>query len=312
MSSPSSPCGLSPRVRGNFARWSDQARQRGSIPACAGEPRAEGQVNHVSGVYPRVCGGTGVYSTRSFSQHGLSPRVRGNRPGGSGKGNGNRSIPACAGEPPRRQRKRQWKPVYPRVCGGTSARTSPCQELQGLSPRVRGNLANSGCASRWCGSIPACAGEPFLPLAECACQRVYPRVCGGTRPCIPWTRCDTGLSPRVRGNPYAALQSALATGSIPACAGEPTGGLGRTLWYWVYPRVCGGTCCCLEARRCALGLSPRVRGNRHGGTTTASKGGSIPACAGEPAWRNYDSKQGRVYPRVCGGTQSGSLHVHQE
>ena len=50
----------------------------GSIPACAGEPRASSSPSSVSPVYPRVCGGTPMYaSTRSASET-LSPRVRGN------------------------------------------------------------------------------------------------------------------------------------------------------------------------------------------------------------------------------------------
>ena len=31
--------GLSPRVRGNLSRLSEKAQRKGSIPACAGEPR---------------------------------------------------------------------------------------------------------------------------------------------------------------------------------------------------------------------------------------------------------------------------------
>ena len=52
--------------------------------------------------------------------------------------------------------------------------------MAGLSPRVRGNhhyhLENTLSVR----SIPACAGEPFLKLAEESHERVYPRVCGGT------------------------------------------------------------------------------------------------------------------------------------
>ena len=33
--------------------------------------------------------------------------------------------------------------------------------------------------------------------------------------------------------------------------------------------------------------------------------GSIPACAGEPFRANCIIRRGRVYPRVCGGTDGG-------
>ena len=50
-----------------------------------------------------------------------------------------------------------------------------------------------------------------------------------------------GLSPRVRGNPRGRRAAAAASGSIPACAGEPAPYLCLLLLYQVYPRVCGGT-----------------------------------------------------------------------
>ena len=52
------------------------------------------------------------------------------------------------------------------------------------------------------------------------------------------------------------------------------------------------------------GLSPRVRGNHRADTGGMRGGGSIPACAGEPAARHVGTGQAMVYPRVCGGTAS--------
>ena len=50
----------------------------------------------------------------------------------------------------------------------------------GLSPRVRGNpIASSELVSP-VRSIPACAGEPFIPVSVQTVAEVYPRVCGGT------------------------------------------------------------------------------------------------------------------------------------
>ena len=50
-----------------------------------------------------------------------------------------RSIPACAGEPPRCPGCRKSLRVYPRVCGGTIKPDSDAERVWGLSPRVRGN-----------------------------------------------------------------------------------------------------------------------------------------------------------------------------
>ena len=70
----------------------------------------------------------------------------------------------------------------------------------GLSPRVRGNLLLSALRRRYCGSIPACAGEPDAGVAVPSAATVYPRVCGGTGGTGNGGGGIGGLSPRVRGN----------------------------------------------------------------------------------------------------------------
>ena len=71
----------------------------------------------------------------------------------------------------------------------------------GLSPRVRGNHRTHAKTVLFSGSIPACAGEPVISAANADGDRVYPRVCGGTRWCSNTDGLHAGLSPRVRGNP---------------------------------------------------------------------------------------------------------------
>ena len=115
--------GLSPRVRGNLIPTGDVPGVVGSIPACAGEPLVVCCRPVLNEVYPRVCGGTLTGVPIGTALVGLSPRVRGNpplwfRPSGPWG-----SIPACAGEPRTRQRSGHICPVYPRVCGGTTARS---------------------------------------------------------------------------------------------------------------------------------------------------------------------------------------------
>ena len=172
--------GLSPRVRGNrLSGRSPQALGR-SIPACAGEPGGNEMGDVQKRVYPRVCGGTASISSNWSSGTGLSPRVRGNRFGAGQPLVAAGSIPACAGEPRRRRLSRRGGGVYPRVCGGTKARSRCAVAIEGLSPRVRGNPLRSGRDRLPSRSIPACAGEPSFPGA-CPCRAwVYPRVCGGT------------------------------------------------------------------------------------------------------------------------------------
>ena len=72
--------------------------------------------------------------------------------------------------------------VYPRVCGGTQHRDNTDGLLWGLSPRVRGNPGDGPLYRISTGSIPACAGEPPPAPTASLAYRVYPRVCGGTKP----------------------------------------------------------------------------------------------------------------------------------
>ena len=274
--------GLSPRVRGN---QDDDPRVRGhvrSIPACAGEPHHPGKENLRAQVYPRVCGGTARVSFANAAPRGLSPRVRGNRGERSRRLHPARSIPACAGEPrwPGWGRRTGW--VYPRVCGGTDIGFAKCPGVAGLSPRVRGNPRRPVQEVAERRSIPACAGEPFSAYSRSCRSRVYPRVCGGTRPASSSGARKIGLSPRVRGNRKRCRCRRPAPRSIPACAGEPKTRTASTSATRVYPRVCGGTCPrgCGQIR--AGGLSPRVRGNPLHHIGVLRREGSIPACAGEP------------------------------
>ena len=119
-----------------------------------------------------------------------------------------------------------------------------------------------------------------------------------------------GLSPRVRGNPLLPGNIVLRSGSIPACAGEPSTSRGRTARSTVYPRVCGGTTQGGSHEWSNMGLSPRVRGNLAPTPSARYPVRSIPACAGEPPERCWTYCPARVYPRVCGGTMLALLVVN--
>ena len=168
-----------------------------------------------------MCGGTLRRRRPGNALPGLSPRVRGNPALFAPEKLAERSIPACAGEPSYPSPSCRSRTVYPRVCGGTKASIGRLTSPSGLSPRVRGNPARRRQRDRRPRSIPACAGEPAHGLQMARIRRVYPRVCGGTRPRPAGRECENGLSPRVRGNLSATILSLTTYGSIPACAGEP-------------------------------------------------------------------------------------------
>ena len=177
--------GLSPRVRGNPLQVKENRIYSGSIPASAGEPGLPRPARSPAGVYPRECyprecGGTIRESGRDPEQVGLSPRVRGNRGARRLRPSRSGSIPASAGEPPRRTGAGASTGVYPRECGGTRTGAAQWRARPGLSPRVRGNPGDHRRGGARPGSIPASAGEPGSPISNGRATRVYPRECGGT------------------------------------------------------------------------------------------------------------------------------------
>ena len=131
--------GLSPRVRGSPGGDRGSALHRGSIPACAGEPRRPAGTRGPMRVYPRVCGGAHRQSQGRAFGEGLSPRVRGSQAQRQPVAHVIGSIPACAGEPRRRWSTTCGPRVYPRVCGGAADGVRVRVQGEGLSPRVRGS-----------------------------------------------------------------------------------------------------------------------------------------------------------------------------
>ena len=213
--------GLSPRVRGNLRLGSRAAARSGSIPAGAGEPPPPAVPSRPTGVYPRGCGGTPAARGEHQRVQGLSPRVRGNRQAAVRPPFGVRSIPAGAGEPRPSSPTGPTPTVYPRGCGGTLPAAGVLALSAGLSPRVRGNRRLDPQPVGGLRSIPAGAGEPSGSAHRRTGTWVYPRGCGGTSMALMTVRPDSGLSPRVRGNPPEPCVDPEGHRSIPAGAGEP-------------------------------------------------------------------------------------------
>ena len=109
--------GPSPRVRGSRAQRQAAVRRNGSIPACAGKPRARTAPSPSRRVHPRVCGEACFQLGERGTQRGPSPRVRGSREDRLRREVPSGSIPACAGKPPRTGAGVGGGGVHPRVCG---------------------------------------------------------------------------------------------------------------------------------------------------------------------------------------------------
>ena len=301
--------GRSPRVRGSLRLRPSVRRDRGSIPACAGEPRPERRCRSGTGVDPRVCGGAVHTQKCNRRISGRSPRVRGSHDYVHEPGLDLGSIPACAGEPYRSGGPGVPNRVDPRVCGGADAGSGNPVRGLGRSPRVRGSRGRVPIGPVRFGSIPACAGEPDRAAGPGRGAWVDPRVCGGARILFRGSFSGWGRSPRVRGSLSRRGVGRGPGGSIPACAGEPMRTETARKDTRVDPRVCGGAGCPPRSVSAAKGRSPRVRGSLRELARSPVRVGSIPACAGEPISDRLGLGMFWVDPRVCGGAQSLDFRV---
>ena len=216
------PPGPSPRRRGSRSRGRHAGRQRGSIPAQAGEPRPAEPRRSPRRVHPRAGGGAIGNTHKVPAVGGPSPRrrgspltqmehrpARGSIPAQAGEPRQERgcfryhgSIPAQAGEPPRPLGWRALFGVHPRAGGGAMFGIGAVERTRGPSPRRRGSLIKRGPRMGPVGSIPAQAGEPAA--------RWSARRAGGS---IPAQAGSHAGRPGEIGH----------LGSIPAQAGEPLG-----------------------------------------------------------------------------------------
>ena len=112
--------GRSPRARGSPEDVRRRLAGRGAIPACAGEPMAEGQAPPASRGDPRVRGGAPSGHAGEPPVPGRSPRARGSLRLAMASDRGVGAIPACAGEPATRHAAAAWRGGDPRVRGGAT------------------------------------------------------------------------------------------------------------------------------------------------------------------------------------------------
>ena len=295
--------GLSPLARGNPEELVPHHRDRGPIPARAGEPISATAPRRLRGAYPRSRGGTDGSMSNSSMRQGLSPLARGNLIRANPEMMPVGPIPARAGEPRCPHSSTLRRGAYPRSRGGTACKPDLRAVRQGLSPLARGEpparrllavlmaaypRSRGGTKSRAArysgrrGLSPLARGEPAFAAHQMAFVRAYPRSRGGTSGTYLEESFSQGLSPLARGNQCRVLAAGKRAGPIPARAGEPVHCLLRLFLQGAYPRSRGGTPDASAKVRRVRGLSPLARGNRAGPAQSGLAAGPIPARAGEP------------------------------
>ncbi len=217
---------------------------------------------------------------------GLSPRLRGNRLALTGPGRSRRSIPALTGKPAAGVVGQRLPGVYPRAYGETGEHRFALVGSQGLSPRLRGNLAGRHEHVAYGGSIPALTGKPSSRRRGRRSEGVYPRAYGETNPPPPPPWAEKGSIPALTGKPRSSSRTVRSCG--------------------VYPRAYGETPRGTHTSPACPGLSPRLRGNQVLDALLASCYRSIPALTGKPAGSTSRQRSQKVYPRAYGETTPGT------
>ncbi len=111
--------------------------------------------------------------------------------------------------------------------------------------------------------------------------------------------CCCGLSPRMQGKQVPRPLVRVALGSIPAYAGQTSGGWRNSNVAQVYPRVCRANAQRGMSGVWGIGLSPRMQGKLLGYGYRHGILWSIPAYAGQTNAGRVFSGTAGVYPRVC-------------
>ncbi len=281
------------------------------IPACAGNARYAPCRPPPAPVHPRVCGERPCRPLQQARRSGSSPRVRGTLYDWEAGEQGDRFIPACAGNAAAIPTTRPRSSVHPRVCGERSSRAGTKRNMRGSSPRVRGTQAEEPRKESRIRFIPACAGNASQPPLILHDTPVHPRVCGERFVSLSDAAAAFGSSPRVRGTPFRTSSQLVAERFIPACAGNALSPAATGALPPVHPRVCGERAGSVYVSLFARGSSPRVRGTPYTSGCPQRSQRFIPACAGNAPLACWLSNLTSVHPRVCGERSRAFSNVPQ-
>ena len=160
--------GSSPRMRGTLAKSTRQFNAARFIPAHAGNTSWAIGSSSKPAVHPRACGEHSCQSVPMPATDGSSPRMRGTLGSAAGTGDGDRFIPAHAGNTPLSLPASIPGPVHPRACGEHARAERDVGNLAGSSPRMRGTHNHPALARVSYRFIPADAGNtvPMVLLAS--------------------------------------------------------------------------------------------------------------------------------------------------
>ena len=272
--------GSSPLARGTLH---ERGLVRGGgrfIPARAGNTSAPGCWPSSSPVHPRSRGEHRRRALGGNVQTGSSPLARGTRVLLVLRREGQRFIPARAGNTPPRPGQGRRVSVHPRSRG---------------EHRQRPPLAE-----RPVGSSPLARGTHLLGASRLADGRFIPARAGNTPTQRTAASHRTGSSPLARGTHVRMAARPAGARFIPARAGNTRGGRAEPTGPAVHPRSRGEhpPRAVLDVPR--LGSSPLARGTQRWSSDEAPGGRFIPARAGNTVSTHSSGSVATVHPRSRG------------
>ena len=178
--------GSSPRARGAPADQAPPLGEQGIIPACAGSTGSSPRTSAGTTDHPRVRGEHNSVGVTLGNGLGSSPRARGARRLGRGRGLARGIIPACAGSTRSFSSCSRSARDHPRVRGEHRSCLGDLLGESGSSPRARGARSVPASWATVGGIIPACAGSTIPMSGGQGVVGDHPRV-RGEHMCPPFS-----------------------------------------------------------------------------------------------------------------------------
>ena len=254
--------GSSPHARGTRLRATSRRSESGIIPACAGNTDVNSLYPWAMRDHPRMRGEHCCFSPGISGVPGSSPHARGTQIYGVRCAPMLGIIPACAGNTHARTCARLRAKDHPRMRGEHSGNAYGEIVHLGSSPHARGTPNKEGTNGRRPGIIPACAGNTQVLSEYETSSGDHPRMRGEHDDRVVLRRVDQGSSPHARGTLGDLRAREAGQGIIPACAGNTPPISKTCWCNGDHPRMRGEHFKALSTAVAKLGSSPHARGTR--------------------------------------------------
>ena len=192
-------------------------------------------------------------------------------------------TPACAGKSKTfGDRLNAWRD-HPRMRGEKQPWSDYVSSAPGSPPHARGKALMSKSLNCFTGITPACAGKSWHCTWRPPARRDHPRMRGEKNYYEDSIGYDTGSPPHARGKGWARIRNRSPRGITPACAGKRLVPIKHNRVFRDHPRMRGEKLTGALTYMLPVGSPPHARGKVGFKTTSVTRPGITPACAGKSA-----------------------------